>query len=112
MIDNDFRDDDDIKRKMRNMFMRSNILIRRYGNCSGAVKLLLLKGFCLCLYDASIWLNYSITVYDKRWSVCSNSLAANMNNYCATLICCKLAILLPQFCLFLFASLFYMLVQS
>ena len=65
MINNDFRVDDDIKREIRNMFMRSNILIRRYSKCSVAVKLLLFKAFCLCLYDVSIWLHYSIVVYNK-----------------------------------------------
>jgi hypothetical protein len=125
MINNDFLDNDDIKREIRCMFMRSNILIRRYSNCSVAVKLLLFKAFCMCVYDASIWLHYSITVYNKfrscynkcvkklfgfnrcysvtsmldelnlpcfdnlmtsnsenfykRWSVCSNSLVANLN---------------------------------
>ena len=30
MINNNFSDDDDIKREIRNIFMRTNILIRRY----------------------------------------------------------------------------------
>ena len=34
---NKFTDDDDMKREMRNMFMRSNILSRRYSKCSLSV---------------------------------------------------------------------------
>jgi len=47
-------DNDDIKRETRNMFIRSNILIKRYSKCSVAVKLLLFKAFCMCVCDASI----------------------------------------------------------
>jgi len=66
MINNDFIDNDDIKRETRNMFIiRSNILIRRYSKCSVAVKSLPFKAFCMCVYDASIWLHYSITVCNK-----------------------------------------------
>ena len=65
MINYDFSDDDDIKREIRNMFMRSSILIRRYSRCSIAVKLLLFKTHCMCLYDANIWLNYSIALLNK-----------------------------------------------
>jgi hypothetical protein len=54
MIDYDLSDDDDIKREIRNMFVRSNILMRRYSRCSIAVKLLLFKAYCMCLYDANI----------------------------------------------------------
>ena len=65
MINHDFSDDDDIKREIRNMFMRSNVLIRRYSHCSIAVKLLLFKAHCMCLYDTNVWLNYSIALFNK-----------------------------------------------
>jgi hypothetical protein len=48
MVNNDFSNDDDVKREIRNMFMRTNILIRRYAKCSFAVKLILFKA-CACL---------------------------------------------------------------
>ena len=65
VINNDFSDDDDIKREIRNIFMRSNILIRRYGKCSVNVKLALFRAYCLCMYDAGLWLHYSVTVLNK-----------------------------------------------
>ena len=58
-------DDKDVKREIRNLFMRSNILIRRYSKCSTAGKLLLFKAYCLCLYDVGIWRNYSVIVFNK-----------------------------------------------
>ena len=49
IINNTFSDDDDVKREIRNLFVRSNILIRRFGKCSTTVKLQLFKAYCLCL---------------------------------------------------------------
>ena len=40
-INNSFSDNDDVKREIRNFFMRSNILTRRYSECSIRVKLVL-----------------------------------------------------------------------
>jgi hypothetical protein len=65
VINNKLSDDDDVKREIRNMFMRTNVLIRRYNKCSVAVKLSLFRAFCMCLYDDSIWMNYSVTVFNK-----------------------------------------------
>jgi len=65
MNNHDFSDDDDIKREIRNVFMRCNILIRRYSRCSIAVKLLLFMAYRMCLYDANIWLHHSCVLYSK-----------------------------------------------
>ena len=65
MINNEFSDNDDIKREVRNLFMRTNVLIRRYSKCSLAVKLNLFKAYCMCLYDTGIWLFYSNAVFTK-----------------------------------------------
>jgi len=65
MVNNDFSDDDDVKREIRNMFMRTNMLIRRYAKCSFAVKLILFKAYCMCLYDVGIWMQFSDTVFSK-----------------------------------------------
>jgi len=47
--------DDDINREVRNMFMRTNVLMRRLGNCSISMKWILFKCYCLCMYDAGLW---------------------------------------------------------
>jgi hypothetical protein len=51
-------DNDDIQREITNMFIRCNTLKRRFSHCSTAVKLLLFKSFCLCLYDVSLWTRF------------------------------------------------------
>ena len=59
------RDDEDIQREIRNMFIRTNILTRRFSRCSIAVKVLLFKSFCLCLYDVALWSSYYISSINK-----------------------------------------------
>jgi len=65
IINNEFKDDDDIKREIRNLFMRTNLLIRRFAKCSAPVKLMLFKTYCLCLYDAALWNVYRASTLDK-----------------------------------------------
>ena len=66
IITNNSLDDADIKREMRLLFARSNMLLRRYGKCSVNVKLTLFRSFCMCFYDISLWNNYSLTVLSKN----------------------------------------------
>jgi len=40
------------------MFTRTNVLLRRFGNCSVPVKLSLFKTYCLNLYDIALWHTY------------------------------------------------------
>ena len=60
MISNTLSDDVDIKREIRNMFTRTNILARRFAKCSVAVKVELFKAYCICLYDAGLWSRYKV----------------------------------------------------
>ena len=55
----DIKDNYDIQREVRNMFMRTNLLLRRFSKCSYAVKLVLFRAYCICLYDACLWSNYN-----------------------------------------------------
>ena len=54
-------DDSDIKRDIRNLHVRVNVLARRYSKCSHRVAILLFKSFCF--YDIGLWEQYSATVY-------------------------------------------------
>ena len=65
IISNKFLDDDDVYREIRNMFTRTNILLRKFYNCSVSVKTLLFKTYCLCLYDVALWNNYLSKSFDK-----------------------------------------------
>ena len=55
VISNDQLDNDDIKREIRNMYIRANILNRRFSKCSLKVKLRLFQTYCLCFYDVALW---------------------------------------------------------
>ena len=67
IINNELSDNNDVKREIRNLFMRTNILIRRYTLIAQLVrvKLTLFKAYCMYLYDSGIWKIYSATVWNK-----------------------------------------------
>jgi len=65
IINNTLNDDDDIKRDIKNLFMRTNMLFNRYRKCSINVKLTMFKTFCMSMYDLCLWKHYSVTVLNK-----------------------------------------------
>ncbi len=58
-------DDADIQREITNMFIRTNLLLRKFSKCSVNVKTVLFKSYCLCLYDASLWKCFNAGTLDK-----------------------------------------------
>jgi len=58
-MDNCLNDDSDIMREVKNLFMRSNLLCRRFRRCSLQIKLVLFRYFCICFYDTGIWSHFS-----------------------------------------------------
>jgi len=71
IVNNDCTDDNDIKREIRNLYARSNILNRRFSRCSRKVKLMLFKSYCLCLYDSALWTSFNTGTMD-RLKACYN----------------------------------------
>jgi len=63
ILTNNSRDDRDIQREMRNMFIRTNMLIRRFSRCSAKVKLRLFTSYCLWLYGVGLWSNYAASTW-------------------------------------------------
>lgn len=59
ILDNCLNDDCDIKREIKNLFLRANLLCRRFQRCSLQVKLALFRAFCICFYDTALWSNFS-----------------------------------------------------
>ena len=49
IVDNKLCDDRDIKREIKALYTRSNILCRRFKRCSVSVKLILFRSYCLCM---------------------------------------------------------------
>jgi hypothetical protein len=64
-------DDDDIQREICSMFVRTNILIRRFAKCSIDVKKVLFRSYCLSLYDAALWRYFTVAKL-KRMRSCYN----------------------------------------
>jgi hypothetical protein len=68
VITNTLKDDIDIKREICNMFVRTNTLIRRFSECSVAVKKVLFNAFCMCLYGSALRHNYANKSMNKLHS--------------------------------------------
>jgi hypothetical protein len=54
VIDNCLSDDSDIMREVKNLFVRSNLLCRRFRRCSLQVKLVLFRSFGICFYGTAL----------------------------------------------------------
>lgn len=65
IINSKFSDDDDIQREIRSLYMRVNIIARKFKYCSSTVKVILFRCYCICFYDVSIWARYSCGIMDK-----------------------------------------------
>ena len=58
-------DNADIIRQMSLLYARCNVLIRKFSNCSRAVKLCLFRAHCICFYGAALWDNFHVTVINR-----------------------------------------------
>jgi len=61
IITHNLTDDNDIQREIRSMFVRCNILIRKFSRCSEHVKLKLYQAYCLCFYDIALWTSFNVS---------------------------------------------------
>jgi hypothetical protein len=58
-------DTDDMKRQIRSLYARGNMLIRKFNMCSEDVKLHLFKTYCTGFYCAHLWSNYTQQTFNK-----------------------------------------------
>jgi exonuclease III len=65
IISDNESDDADILREVKNMYVRTNILARRYKHCSTAVKVLLFKSFCVNMYDTALWRTFTMKTINR-----------------------------------------------
>ena len=65
IITNVFRDDDDIERETRNLYIRGNTIVRRFGFLSMDVKRTLFKSYCYPMYTCSLWSKYRESSLNK-----------------------------------------------
>jgi len=57
-IADDLYDDCDIKRQVRSVYARGNILIKKFRHCSDDVKVKLFKAFCSSFYGCNLWAKF------------------------------------------------------
>jgi hypothetical protein len=72
IISNDCKDNMDIKRQIRALYARGNILVRNFVKCSPDVKVQLFKTYCSNIYAGHLWSNYSQAVF-RRMNVAYNN---------------------------------------
>ena len=65
IICNDLKDDGDILRHLRNMYARSNSIIRKCHHCSVGVKLSLFHAYSCTTYCCQLWVNFNKGSYLK-----------------------------------------------
>ena len=73
IINDAFRDDEDIERERRTLAKRGNFLIRKFGYCSDEIKCMLFRSFCYQLYTCALWSKYKKSTLD-RLRVCYNKI--------------------------------------
>jgi len=54
---------------MRNMYIRTNTLLCRFGKCSKKVKARLFRSYCLCMYGTALWNTHTVN-YIKKLRSC------------------------------------------
>jgi len=98
IISNDGKDDNDVLREVRSLFTRANILVRRFGRCSVAIKTVLFKTFCMCFYGMELWKCYSAGVINRlksSYTRCMKTFFAYPKYYSVTAMLFELG--LPSF---------------
>lgn len=58
-LTDDLRDDTDIKRELRSVYARGNVIIKNFKNCCVNIKCLLFKTYCTGLYASQLWWNFN-----------------------------------------------------
>ncbi|XP_026325754.1 uncharacterized protein LOC113234617 [Hyposmocoma kahamanoa] len=57
------KDNVDLERERRALAVRSNMLIRRFANCTNNVKITLFRAYCQSFYTCSLWIHYTQKAY-------------------------------------------------
>ena len=63
-ITSDLKDDRDIRRQVRAIYCRGNMIIRKFSKCSVGVKNQLFRSYVSCLYCCGLWKDYSTSSFN------------------------------------------------
>ena len=78
-IDSSFKDDHDIRRQIRAMYARGNMLVSKFRKCTPEVKVQLFKTYCSNIYCGHLWQQYHNTTF-KRLKVAYNNVFRSLMN--------------------------------
>lgn len=67
IISNDLKDDLDIDRQRRKLYVQGNIILRKFFMCSVEVKLKLFTAYCSTMYVPHLWINYNRCTINKLY---------------------------------------------
>ena len=59
VIENGLNDNFDIVRQTKAVYIRGNMLVRNFSDCSQDVKIELFRAYCSNMYAANLWCNYN-----------------------------------------------------
>ena len=65
IITNDFKDDVDIQRELKSIYVRGNVLVRKFGFLPLAIKCELFRTYCYPMYTSALWSNYRVASIRK-----------------------------------------------
>ena len=71
-LEDDKSDDGDVFRQTRGIYARGNVLIKNVKYCTGEIKSLLFKTYCIGFYCNSVWSTYKSKSYNKVKVACTN----------------------------------------
>ena len=85
MLTNDLQDNEEIKRQIRSIYCRSNMLIRDFHFCNEDVRKLLYSTFCSNLYCTQLWWCYNNAMFNKVKVAFNNGfrIFLNYNRFCS-----------------------------
>lgn len=64
-ITDDMRDNDDIARQVRKLYVSANSLKGRFTACSDSIKCLLFNLYCGSLYTSALWCDYTVRSFSQ-----------------------------------------------
>jgi len=90
----------DINKELKSLFMRTNMLYRRFNRCNVQAKVRLFQSFCICFYDVGFWCNYTNGAYSKLTSAynrCMKTFVGFDKYASVTSMLLQLGLVLPNF---------------
>lgn len=80
-LSDDRADDSDIKRQLRQLYIRANTIIRKFHMCTVEVKLKLFESYCSPMYTAQLWWNFARAPM-KKFQIAYHNALKHLLGFC------------------------------